>query len=112
MSSGCSTIICKGNRKNPVSKYFKNNQGTVFISKKRVGNSIKNWIAGTVKPSGKVIIDSGACVALKKGSSLLPIGVVGVSGSFLKGDIIKVESKDGEELGKGISHYDFNEIKN
>ena len=49
--------------------------------------------------------------SIKKGSSLLPIGVVGVSGSFLKGDIIKVESKDGEELGKGISHYDFNEIK-
>ena len=36
MSSGCSTIICRGNRKNPIQKYFKNNHGTVFISKKRV----------------------------------------------------------------------------
>ena len=36
MSSGCSTIICKGNRKNPIQKYFKNNHGTIFISKKKV----------------------------------------------------------------------------
>lgn len=111
MNSGCSTIICKGNRKNPIQKYFKNNHGTVFISKKKGTNNIKNWIAGTVKPSGKVIVDSGAKLALKNGASLLPIGVRSVFGSFLKGDIIKIESTKGDELGKGISHYDCNEIK-
>jgi len=111
MSSGCSTIICKGNRKNPIQKYFKNNHGTVFISKKKGTNNIKNWIAGTVKPSGRVVVDSGAILALKNGASLLPIGVISVFGSFLKGDIIKIESIKGEELGKGMSHYDCNEIK-
>ncbi len=111
MSSGCSTIICRGNRKNPIQKYFKNNHGTVFISKKKGANNIKNWIAGTVNPLGKVVVDSGAKIALKNGASLLPIGVTKVFGSFFKGDIIKIESIKGEELGKGISHYDCNEIK-
>ena len=57
------------------------------------------------------MVDSGAKIALKNGASLLPIGVIKVFGSFIKGDIIKIESIKGEELGKGISHYDCNEIK-
>ena len=64
-----------------------------------------------MNPLGKVVVDSGAKIALKNGASLLPIGVTKVFGSFFKGDIIKIESIKGEELGKGISHYDCNEIK-
>ena len=32
-------------------------------------------------------------------------------GNFLKGDIVKIENKNGYELGKGITYYDCNELK-
>ena len=70
------------------------------FSQKKGANNIKNWIAGTVKPLAKVVVDSGAKIALKNGASLLPIGIIKVFG-ILKGDIIKIESIKGEELGKG-----------
>ena len=47
------------------------------------------------------MVDLGAKIALKNGASLLPIGVTKVFGSFLKGDIIKIESIKGEELARG-----------
>lgn len=111
MNSGCSTIICKGNRKNPLRKYFEDNHGTIFLSKKKTKNNLKNWIAGTVKPLGRVIIDSGAIEALGKGASLLPSGILKVYGNFFKGDVIKVENINGKEIAKGISYYDNNEIR-
>ena len=30
---------------------------------------------------------------------------------ILKGDIVKIENKNGYELGKGITYYDCNELK-
>ena len=46
-----------------------------------------------MKIKGNIIIDNGAEEALKNGASLLPAGIISVSGSFYKGDIINVLSK-------------------
>ena len=47
MSSGCSTIICKGNEKT----LYRNILKIITVqslSQKKGANNIKNWIAGTV----------------------------------------------------------------
>ena len=111
VNSGCLTVICNGKRKNPIQKYLKKMMEQYFFQKKKIKNNIKNWIAATVKPTGRVIIDEGATIALNKGASLLPSGITGVYGNFLKGDIVKIENKNGYELGKGITYYDCNELK-
>ena len=36
----------------------------------------KRWIAGTLVPVGRLIVDDGAEQALRSGKSLLPAGVV------------------------------------
>ena len=69
----------------------------------------KQWIVGTMKPIGTVIIDNGAVKALKKGSSLLPAGIIQVTGDFSRGDVISVLSKENEKIGLGLAGYSSND---
>jgi glutamate 5-kinase len=71
----------------------------------------KRWIAGAVAPAGTVLVDDGAARALSRGSSLLPAGLVGVEGSFERGDAILVRGRDGTVLARGLSSYGSAEIQ-
>ena len=62
-----------------------------------------------MKPIGTVIIDNGAVNALKKGSSLLPAGIIEVTGDFSRGDVISVLSKENEKIGLGLAGYSSND---
>ena len=53
----------------------------------------------------RVTIDAGAHAALSQGRSLLPAGIVAVSGQFDRGDLIEIESPDGTIIGHGLSSY-------
>ncbi len=110
-SFGCNTIICQGNLKKPISNLKKYKIGTLFLSTNKKKRGLKNWVAGSINVSGSVTIDSGASKALKKGSSLLPIGVKRITGKFLKGDIIVIIDSNGKKIGKGITYYDFSELE-
>jgi glutamate 5-kinase len=55
---------------------------------------------------GVIRIDAGAAGALRRGSSLLPAGVVEVEGAFERGDAVLVRGPDGDDLAKGLSAYD------
>lgn len=82
--------------------------GTVFLppqSKSKM-ESKKRWLCVFSKPSGKLIIDDGAVQAVKRsGRSLLPSGVVTVEGTFKRGDVLEVCSKDGAVIAKGLSNF-------
>ena len=49
--------------------------------------------------------DEGAVGALRKGNSLLPVGVVGATGDFNRGDVVRITGPDGAELGRGLAEY-------
>ena len=56
-------------------------------------------------------MDAGAARALRDGgTSLLPVGIVGVDGAFEAGDAIEVIA-DGGAVGKGISNYSAAELR-
>ncbi|AAM72685.1 MAG TPA: glutamate 5-kinase [Chlorobaculum sp.] len=80
--------------------------GTKFIAQKPK-QSRKRWVAlseGLEK--GAVIINQGAIDALTSGqraTSLLPVGITGVEGSFQRGDIIRICSTDGKVIGYGMA---------
>ena len=81
--------------------------GTLFKPRKNI-SSVKKWVAhseGFVK--GAVIIDEGAEKALQsnKPTSLLPVGITKIEGSFKKGEIIQIISKSGKKLGVGKAQY-------
>ena len=59
-----------------------------------------------------MLVDAGAARALREGgTSLLPVGVVEVSGSFDAGDAIEVAHGTQELVGKGISNYSAAELR-
>ena len=47
--------------------------------------------------------------ALRNGKSLLPVGLVSVSGSFRRGDAVSIKCKNGGELGRGLAAYSSDE---
>ena len=78
------------------------------------------WIRGTngigydtgaVNPSGIVIVDDGAAEALRRGTSLLPAGVVAVEGIFERGDAVIIRARSGAEAGRGLSAYSSVDIR-
>ena len=64
-----------------------------------------------MKIKGNITIDNGAEAALKNGASLLPAGIISVSGSFYKGDIINVLSKKKRIICVGITAYPAKDAK-
>ena len=54
---------------------------------------------------GELRLDDGAVRALRDGSSLLPVGVVTVSGHFRRGDVVTLKDSSGTDLGRGLAEY-------
>ena len=51
------------------------------------------------------------CRCPERGKSLLPAGITDVSGSFDRGDLVTVADPNGQELGRGLSHYSAADIR-
>ena len=61
-------------------------------------------------PKGTLTIDKGAEIALETGKSLLPAGVIAVSGDFQRGDAVVIQSLDRTTLGRGLCAYSWEEV--
>ena len=105
MLSGCHLAITNGSIMKPIRSLFEGRPCTWFEPNKSPMAARKQWIAGTMNPVGKIVIDQGAVDALKKGSSLLPAGVKMIEGSFERGDVIEVCSEDNKKIGIGLAGY-------
>jgi glutamate 5-kinase len=85
--------------------------GTRFSAQPGRYSSFKLWLKYAKPTRGRVLIDAGAARALREGgTSLLPVGVVEVSGEFDAGDAVEIAS-DGEVVGKGICNYSASELR-
>ena len=74
--------------------------------------SRKHWIAYTLKPRGRIVVDAGACRALEeRNSSLLPAGIVLVVGSFRVGDAVSIVDESGAEIARGLARYGAEEVR-
>jgi glutamate 5-kinase len=74
--------------------------------------SRKRWLmSGASENKGELVVDEGAAGALtRKGSSLLPAGIVAVNGSFKRGDVVTVVGADGIRLAIGMTNYGSAEV--
>ena len=76
-----------------------------FLPASNPENARKQWIAGSLRPSGALAIDAGALQALRSGKSLLPAGVTNVDGEFRRGDVVDVKDRLGRLLARGLVAY-------
>jgi glutamate 5-kinase len=85
--------------------------GTSFPAQSARYSSFKLWLKYAKPVRGRVLVDAGAARALRDaGTSLLPVGIVDVIGSFEAGDAVEV-AHDGEPVGKGICNYSAEELR-
>ena len=105
MAAGCRMVIAKGDGLHPLAALEAGARATWFIPSSEPRTARKRWIAGAVSPVGALTVDDGAAAALRRGTSLLPAGVVAVEGAFERGDAVIVKAKDGRELARGLSAY-------
>ena len=110
---GVPSVIANGENKDAVTKIFKGLEyGTLVLPSQDKLKARKHWIAYNLKASGKITLDEGAKTAIiKKGTSLLPSGIVKIQGNFGIGDCIICLDESGTELARGISTYSAEEVR-
>jgi glutamate 5-kinase len=115
MDAGCHMLIAKGkpsaSAPGPLAAIEEGGKATLFLSRGEPRSARKAWIAAALNPLGAVIVDEGAAVALKRGTSLLPAGVTGVEGKFERGDAVIIRTRSGIEAGRGLSAYSSDDIR-
>ncbi len=105
MQAGCRLAIGDGRIERPLQAFDGTATCTWFLTQGEPQTARKRWIAASLNPVGTIIVDAGAAKALVAGKSLLPAGVVGVEGSFDRGDPVVVRDDSGGELARGLSAY-------
>jgi glutamate 5-kinase len=105
-TGGTHMVIASGRVEHPLQKIAQAAPATWFLTQGNPVTSRKKWIAGSLEPKGTLVIDAGAVAALRRGNSLLPVGVIRIDGQFARGDAVIVRGPDGAEIGRGLVAYD------
>jgi glutamate 5-kinase len=105
--SGASTIIASGREPGVLTRLAHGEElGTALTADRNSLAARKQWLADHVRLAGRLTLDSGAVRALTHdGKSLLSIGVVAVSGSFGRGEVVGCIDPDGREIARGLVNY-------
>ena len=84
--------------------------GTRFPPTATAVESRKRYILSGRQVPGRLTIDGGAAGALRRGASLLSVGVTEITGDFGRGDTVRIEQEDGTEIARGIVNYDSRDL--
>ena len=109
--AGCAVIIAPGFVSRPLARLAEGGPCTRFLARETPRRARKEWIAGALAAMGVLRIDGGAARALRRGSSLLPAGVLAVEGAFGRGDAVVVRDPDGNDIAKGLCAYDAEDAR-
>ncbi|MBK8763111.1 MAG: glutamate 5-kinase [Burkholderiaceae bacterium] len=112
-SSGAHTVVASGRTPDVLVRLARGEDiGTRFIAMTPRLASRKQWLADHLQLRGSVTLDAGAAKALSEdGKSLLPIGVVEVSGEFERGEVVACRDASGREIARGLINYSSSESR-
>lgn len=107
--AGSYVLIANSEIENVVMKILSGEEvGTLFLAERHIQKNRARWII-LARASGTVRVDAGAKAAVLGKNSLLPAGIVGIEGSFDRGDVVKLEC-EGRVFAKGITDYTSEEL--
>ncbi len=85
--------------------------GTMFHPTGRRRPTRLLWLAHATEPKGSLILDDGAVRAVvERRASLLPAGIIRVTGSFVGGDPVDLVDPRGHAVARGLVNYDSDEL--
>src|SRR6202522_2725672 len=105
VGAGCHLCISLGSGEHPLRRIEAGVRCTWFVPTSTPLATRKQWIAGTLRPGGAIVVDDGAVRALLGGKSLLPAGATRAVGRFDRGDTVSILGPDGSGVGRGICAY-------
>ncbi len=110
--SGVHVVIADGREPDVIIRLAKGESiGTHFLSAGNHIESRQRWMLSGLGTKGKLTIDSGAALALKKQNrSLLAAGIKSAEGKFGRGDIVEIYDTEGMQIGCGITNYSAGDI--
>jgi len=110
--AGIAAVICDGTAAGTLQAVAAGEAvGTRFAPNPSKASSFKLWLRYGKPARGHLLVDRGAARVLREqGSSLLPVGITGVEGSFEAGEAVEVIA-DGVVVGKGICNYSADELR-
>jgi len=112
-TQGIDTLLFKGSDAGNFDRFVAGQMiGTHFKVKSENLSAKKHWVKHTLNAKGTVEIDQGATTAiLKKGASLLSVGILNVTGRFEKGDAVDIVcSKNQQTIARGICQYNHTAV--
>jgi len=112
-ASGVTVVIADGRETDVILQLAAGKAiGTRFMPTSSKLESRKRWMLSGLSTRGKLVVDSGAALALKKQKrSLLAAGIRDVRGDFQRGDIVNIYDPKGSRLGCGITNYGSADIE-
>ncbi|MGF1615311.1 MAG: glutamate 5-kinase [Gammaproteobacteria bacterium] len=111
--SGTTTLIASGRTEQVLSRIAAGEGiGTLLTPGQPPWTARKRWLAGQVRVRGRLLLDPGAARMLSaSGKSLLGVGICGVEGHFVRGDIVACMAPDNREIARGLVNYSAEEVR-
>ena len=106
--SGAAVIIANGAADNVLTRLILESEslGTYFSPLGSHLESRKRFLlAGITDATGRLFIDEGAAAALRKGGSLLPVGIVRTEGQFSRGQSVIIVDLENNPVAVGLCNY-------
>jgi len=111
--SGVHTVIASGREPEVLVRLAQGERLGTLLSAQTVPLAArKQWLADHLTVTGRLRLDAGALKAVvRDGRSLLPIGVVEVSGEFERGAVVGCLDPQGREVARGLVNYSAAEAR-
>ena len=111
--SGAATVIVGGKERQVLTRVIAGELlGTFLVPDTDPLTARKRWLAGQLKLKGSLVLDDGAVRVLQQsGRSLLPVGVVSLTGEFERGDLVACLDPQGREVARGLVNYGSDETR-
>jgi glutamate 5-kinase len=107
--AGCDSVIASGYDGEILKKILRGDRVGTRIKAAERKSQRTRWIVNSTV-NGSISVDDGAKKALEHHKSLLPAGILEVSGAFKAGDVIEVLNKKGVAFAKAVPYYDSTDI--
>ena len=111
--SGTPTIIASGTGPDVLQRIGSGQSvGTLLVPAQAPDAARKRWLAGHLQVRGRLVLDPGAVRVLREsGRSLLAVGVQGVQGDFVRGEVVSCVDGAGREVARGLVNYGADEAR-
>ena len=113
VASGVAMVIANGEDPSVLKDILTGEiRGTLFLPGSGRLSGRKKWIGYVAKPRGSVTVDDGARSALlARHTSLLPSGIIAISGEFRGQDTVSIVDRDGLEIARGVTNYSSADLR-